>query len=906
MNGFVIFLVIIILLCSGAVGFFIVESLTKIKVSSPTEPPSRSPGIPPSRSPGIPPSRSPGTPSSPPFAKCSPSLPEIGNYGVITHMGTSAKWNDGTTTSPVGNIKKMVDTYGVKDVQFFDWAMNYSGVFQAYNNASVSTTLATRENSWRMGAVDANSQRGNSPQGWISPTPNWWEKSSWTDTYFGTNQVDRETLMACIKVVQDGGGRSWAYVQAQTSEFSNLAGSAVGCNAQPPELCGGTRNNDPQTITIPDRSQPLFPFFGQGEEQALCKYINGDKNWVCNSGVHTLPAYKMNGPLARYQCNAWVPIVKALGFSGIHWDLFATSEDPAEAKGIQEFMTVSYTLLQTQGLRQTFNNVFGFYPHSLFEYGYNKMLCFPYVESWNACAFQSLLSVARANPGAVAAKYTGAKPYIADRSCCDFNKPSNASKLYRCNNSNIQIPWVCKEDCKDDQGPDYFGTAFPCPQNDQGDLSTQAELSAEFWSECCAQGARLLILADGDRQIQQDYFPDSVKISQELLEAINKTLKSPCFPTCFGAQRFSATPPSLALSNIEKIFQDDYGLLMHMTQWSWANELLKDNIFVVEPAYTIWHSSLPLSIYRFAVDETTKCPSMGLLYDGNKLKKFFLCMSSIDRDSNSRACCACGDETDPYCNKTLDPIPQKYDPGWDSGFFYDLSNWQTPPHWQSKYCPPTEGSCSLATTGDIEWCKQSVAGCGIHMWEIEAACGPNGVSNVAAGQCEACKKPVGDKYGVQSPAFGTLIVPGVVDHAHQSIYDAKDWNMFMKRTKALSDALKKKQYDGLQVYENEVSIYVDPDITSKNYKDLQTALMDAVVGVLFLPQTCEEAQHASDLKTAQQMSCNVAKTLSKMTGRPIPCVSMTVEKGRDLSLYCPNAPIFALNAPPYNMNIVSC
>ena len=106
----------------------------------------------------------------------------------------------------------------------------------------------------------------------------------------------------------------------------------------------------------------------------------------------------------------------------------------------------------------------------------------------------------------------------------------------------------------------------------------------------------------------------------------------------FDKEGVPPVPVDPILQNIEAAFQDKYGVLLHMTTWGW-NKFLESattwSDFILEPAYTVLQSNLPVSVYRFSFDP---CPSLGLLFDGSKLKDFYLCLSSVDRDSSSRSC----------------------------------------------------------------------------------------------------------------------------------------------------------------------------------------------------------------------------------------------------------------------------
>lgn len=457
----------------------------------------------------------------PPSSQPPPSSQNIklGNYGALVDFSNEAKTQ--------AEVKTMIEKYNVLDFQFFDWAQNYAGIFQNFDHG--------------------NWTNPSPAPGWWKPTPYWWRNGSWTDTYLGSVKVDAGAIKTAIKQIHDAGGRSWAYVQAQTTEYLNLTGDWRGCNETPLQgnQCGKPKSNDPQTIIVGGDSSPkvkaLFPFFGQAEEaQSLCKWYGKDGNnntiWGCQSGFHTLPAYKLNGALARYQCNAWIPILLELGFSGIHWDLFKLGGvDPDEAAGAAEFMKVAGELLSKYGLYQTFNNVLAAYNWDLFTFGLKGSLLFPYAEVWTSSVYDTYAStVAMVHPGAVAAWYTGGKPYIEDKSCCATTAqgyPSGTTKdtqFIQCEyppNTPLGADYICATDqnqCQYGVNAENAGVPFQCPpaMNGENRPMTQAELSAYFWETCCRNNVRLLILVDGEHQIRQDYFRDYVSLSPELKTAI--------------------------------------------------------------------------------------------------------------------------------------------------------------------------------------------------------------------------------------------------------------------------------------------------------------------------------------------------------------------------------------------------
>ena len=835
--------------------------------------------------PGSPPAPTP--PPGPPGPPSPPGL-KLGHYGALT---------DFSGPVCVDNVKQMLGL-GVLDFQYFDWAANYSGIFQAFQRGKPS----------------------KDPPGWWSARPYWWRSAGWADTYFGTDKVDAQALKASIKTVRDAGGRPWAYVQAQTSEFLNLAGTWCCCNkvlAKPSDRCGQDRVNDPQTIEVGGKPpsgptvKALFPFFAQGEQQALCKFTyrndDGDLTWPCQEGVHELPAYFLNGPLARYQCNAWAPIVKELGFYGIHWDIFSiagAAQD--ENAGVAEFIRVAGELLAQQGLRQTFNNVSRYYPWSLFSFGLGGSLLFPYAETWKSTDVEAYAAVAALNPGAVAAWYTGGKPFLEDQSCCGtvaYPKGTTAKdRFVQCNaapNTPLGEPYVCAKyvegqtpDCQYGVSDENQGKPFNCPPNAAGTAPmTQAQLSAHFWKTCCADRLRLLILVDGSRQLRQDYFRDSSPLSPELKQAIAKT--QPCGPTYLR----SLTQP------LELAFAGE-GLLVQAEDLAWSQAVAAAKTAAdlpLIPAYTLWQQELPLSMYR--QKSVPGCSSMALAFDLKALKDLVLCSSSVDRDSFSRVCCACAEDVS-WCSA--------------QSTFAPLRTWDSPPTWTSPYCK----GCAK---GDLK-CRQAKSGCGAHVFELKQLCPdaqghpqdwPGAVASAAGGKCAACGEVRWDAYATQAlpmdevpPGLGgfghggKLVSPGVQSMAYQSIY--RDLETMRARTKAFNQAFKAAKAAeraalkaAVPAIENEVSIYIDP--TAEDYAAVHKRMMDALLCVFCLQQDCATDD---DRARALKLSCDAAVKFSQLLGRTVPCVAITYEAEDDLSLFSP--PIKSLAQAPYNMNVLSC
>jgi len=321
-----------------------------------------------------------------------------GNYGFV-----SAGLNDSLL---LHNVTLLVTTYNVKDVQFYDWFPNYSGIFQAF----AATPFVT--------PVD----------------PSWFKTlASWKDCWHGERTIRADLLRAAVKIVRDNGSRPWAYVQSQTSEFLDLAGQ--GAPNMPLE-------SDPETVDVKtfdlgclklskgdarphvDVSQ-VFVDAGDVIAKLMSpdSCSNGKRCWKCVPSGATdpkkeriLPGYFLNAALARYQCYAWGEVVQQLGFVGIHWDITSTiSDKAAQANGARAFVKAAQSILwNTFKLRQTFNDVmldfaitsdsslFGPNPDS-------ATLYFPYSELWVLDEVDSYISMVRENSyqGAVVNIYPG-------------------------------------------------------------------------------------------------------------------------------------------------------------------------------------------------------------------------------------------------------------------------------------------------------------------------------------------------------------------------------------------------------------------------------------------------------------------------------------------------------------------
>lgn len=362
-----------------------------------------------------------------------------GNYGFV-----SAGFND--REALLRNVTLLVTTYNVRDVQFYDWFPNYSGIFQAFAATKVSPL----------------------DPAWFRTLP------AWQDCWFGQRTIRADVLRAAVQIVRDNGSRPWAYVQSQTSEFFDLAGAGtpnMPLGADPTSV--DAKTFDPACLKLSKGdARPhvdVGKVFLEADDVIAKLYAPSDcgsagpPTWKCNPAtapcpddptrqcpatdpktVRILPGYFLNAALARYQCYAWGEVVQQLGFVGIHWDTVITICDKtAQARGAVAFVRAAQPLLwKTFKLRQTFNDVmldFGVTSDpSLFGPDPDAaVLYFPYSELWEADEVDKYEKLVQkyAFQGAVVNMYPGGKlgcPYQCSdalsgapflRSCC--TKPSS-------------------------------------------------------------------------------------------------------------------------------------------------------------------------------------------------------------------------------------------------------------------------------------------------------------------------------------------------------------------------------------------------------------------------------------------------------------------------------------------------
>jgi len=386
-----------------------------------------------------------------------------GQYGFLSYFAVAP-------TEIINQVDDMMDV-GIVDIQFYDWFDNYAGQYQTYIRHDV---------------------RGKDPQ------PEWWRKDTWTDPWDSHTMVRRDTLTAALDRIRARGGRSWAYLQAVGSEYWDLAG--------PPNSKLSCANPFDSVLqnAVPIAASPLN----------ICKLRN-HTNWVFHeSPQRAFPAYFMSADLGVYQSHAWIPIVKELGFSGIHWDTLGVKAASyyAESSGVQAFVRSSKPLVAAAGLQQTLNQVDAhWWDRDLFLSG---ILAFPYSEVWGPFHEVMFWQQAAGLKGAVIANYPGTK---LNGCCC-----------------------ITETDCHLCADATMFAKYENCPAN-----VTQDHLLQVRWKEACSTGARYIVVGNGLRRLVTEFFPWTVPLSKESLELISTS-------NCNLIVNYSPLPVDGSSSSIHK------------------------------------------------------------------------------------------------------------------------------------------------------------------------------------------------------------------------------------------------------------------------------------------------------------------------------------------------------------------
>ena len=416
----------------------------------------------------------------------------VGNYGFL-----SLHFDNGPML--VGLVGEMMDELGVTDVQFYDWFPNYSGRYQAFQKVSGRTK----------GVLDR------------VPTaqPAWWKtaSASWQDPWnFGTEYsrtIVAKDLAAAVAAVRSKGGRAWAYVQSQGSEFYNLAGEALECGdsaagPETPTWASASGVLNPQTVSTRPGGPTSPPEHWDKDWQIfkIKEEVGGDWRWKCQGDApgRVIPSYFLNGALAAYQCSAWAEPVRAFNFSGIHWDTMITppagATAPAWRDGAKAFVETSAACLAKQGLLQTFNDIslkFGVTVDSD-NFGSEGSLMFPYSEIWTHTEEEAFYAGIDPGAGAVIAHYPG----TSKNGCCSIAKRLSCAAPLR----------KCAEGCECSQTCDGDSYAN-CPLAQGSVYWTQEDLVYARYKEALCKGARYLIVGNGKERLITAYFPDTWPLS---------------------------------------------------------------------------------------------------------------------------------------------------------------------------------------------------------------------------------------------------------------------------------------------------------------------------------------------------------------------------------------------------------
>ncbi len=224
-------------------------------------------------------------------ADASPGL--AGNYGFLTDYRCQSE------ASARGKIDTLVDTFSVSDVQFYDWFASYS-----------------------------------------QPTAG----ASWTDPWFRTRAICRQTIEWYIDELHVKHARAWAYVQAIAAEEE-------------------TWTSEPRGIA------PL--------RKADGSWLHMKNELRPPEGV---PTYLASAGWARHQVEVWGRAVAELRFDGVHWDTIGAvaGDYAAETRGIRAFLRTAGPLLAALGLKQTLN----FVDVSWWDDSLLADVAFPYMEVW--------------------------------------------------------------------------------------------------------------------------------------------------------------------------------------------------------------------------------------------------------------------------------------------------------------------------------------------------------------------------------------------------------------------------------------------------------------------------------------------------------------------------------------------
>jgi hypothetical protein len=111
-------------------------------------------------------------------------------------------------------------------------------------------------------------------------------------------------------------------------------------------------------------------------------------NGVWHRHAGRFPCYFLNPAWAQHMVKVWAPAVRELGFDGIHWDTLGALAPnyPAEASGVHAFLKTAQKELRPYGLSQTMNfvDMAWFDPNVVLN-----RVEFPYVEVWSTAKEQA-------------------------------------------------------------------------------------------------------------------------------------------------------------------------------------------------------------------------------------------------------------------------------------------------------------------------------------------------------------------------------------------------------------------------------------------------------------------------------------------------------------------------------------
>lgn len=200
-------------------------------------------------------------------------------------------------------------------------------------------------------------------------------------------------------------------------------------------------------------------------EQAALARGSGKVGTKMVNGKPLLDIMRPSAGWAELIAPKWASLAKDFSFSGIHWDSLASSSSPTMQ--LPAFLRVSQGVLAAQGLGQTANFVDGAqWDSSLWT---QKYIAFPYWEVWTVPAVEDMFFQQVApHGGAVFVCYPG----------------HNAEHIAEGQNANAVGTWPL-------------------------------DLLILRWKKARAFGNTYLVIGDGRKYLQDEYFPHTSLISAE-------------------------------------------------------------------------------------------------------------------------------------------------------------------------------------------------------------------------------------------------------------------------------------------------------------------------------------------------------------------------------------------------------